>query len=497
MALEYEVRAEYQSMSLEQLLDTTVMCFEGVGDTQNDILNRYFGVTTIRQLANLPYFLWSLGIQETALKGGDSSSKPVSELAQTETLKFSIRDMEQGKNAVELFNSPVNVLDGLTPAQNLALYDAFRITNVVQLAHNRIMLEARVIEYLQKHPELISDSQAVDKDEIASILGADTMVPGSGEEAAAGQEGAGLRQMAGEISEHVRGRIDALKDRAAERARELSSREGAGGADLAADVERARETASSRVGRVEALRQVRERTDASREQAGEARGQADEARERTEATRVQSVSESAGQEGAAGAAGAAGTDVSTGAPSMTVRPPGAGEATEDQEAAAEGGAAEGGGPEGAVAGETPEEAPPKGFSFKPWMAAAGAAVVVLIGLLLWLVLGRESAEPPAPVVQSEPQEPEKTAETTQPAGAQPAATQPAGTQPAATQPPPRPEVPIRTVHTVSKGQSLWRIARRHYGNPLLWPKIFDVNKDQIEDPDLIYPDQKFKIPEDN
>jgi hypothetical protein len=43
---------------------------------------------------------------------------------------------------------------------------------------------------------------------------------------------------------------------------------------------------------------------------------------------------------------------------------------------------------------------------------------------------------------------------------------------------------------------LWRIAeyKFHYGDPWKWPMIWKANKDQIVDPDLIFPGQVFKIP---
>lgn len=48
--------------------------------------------------------------------------------------------------------------------------------------------------------------------------------------------------------------------------------------------------------------------------------------------------------------------------------------------------------------------------------------------------------------------------------------------------------------TVSNGNSLWRIARRAYGNGFDYITIFKANKEQIRNPDLIYPGQVFKIP---
>lgn len=51
-------------------------------------------------------------------------------------------------------------------------------------------------------------------------------------------------------------------------------------------------------------------------------------------------------------------------------------------------------------------------------------------------------------------------------------------------------------YTVVKGDCLWFIARRkeHYGNGFAWPKIYNANKDQIRNPNLIYPKQQFRIP---
>jgi hypothetical protein len=51
-------------------------------------------------------------------------------------------------------------------------------------------------------------------------------------------------------------------------------------------------------------------------------------------------------------------------------------------------------------------------------------------------------------------------------------------------------------YTVKRGDHLWGIARRaeHYGNPFAWPIIYRANRDQIKNPDLIYPNQTFKIP---
>jgi len=48
--------------------------------------------------------------------------------------------------------------------------------------------------------------------------------------------------------------------------------------------------------------------------------------------------------------------------------------------------------------------------------------------------------------------------------------------------------------TVVKGNSLWRIARRIYGEGVMYTLIYESNKEQIKDPDLIYPGQVFSLP---
>ncbi|MEE8535433.1 MAG: LysM peptidoglycan-binding domain-containing protein [Kiloniellales bacterium] len=47
---------------------------------------------------------------------------------------------------------------------------------------------------------------------------------------------------------------------------------------------------------------------------------------------------------------------------------------------------------------------------------------------------------------------------------------------------------------VQPGNSLWRIARRVYGRGVRFSVIYRANKDQIRDPDLIYPGQIFVVP---
>ena len=49
-------------------------------------------------------------------------------------------------------------------------------------------------------------------------------------------------------------------------------------------------------------------------------------------------------------------------------------------------------------------------------------------------------------------------------------------------------------YTVKAGDTLSRIAKEHYGDANKYTKIFDANKDQLKDPDVIKPGQVLKIP---
>ncbi len=55
-----------------------------------------------------------------------------------------------------------------------------------------------------------------------------------------------------------------------------------------------------------------------------------------------------------------------------------------------------------------------------------------------------------------------------------------------------------TSYTVTNGENLFVIAsrKRVYGDPLLWPLIYKANRDQIKDPQQIYPGQRLSIPRD-
>jgi hypothetical protein len=47
---------------------------------------------------------------------------------------------------------------------------------------------------------------------------------------------------------------------------------------------------------------------------------------------------------------------------------------------------------------------------------------------------------------------------------------------------------------VRRGDTLWQIAQRHYGNGAKYTQIFQNNKNQIRNPNRIYPSQRFNVP---
>ena len=57
--------------------------------------------------------------------------------------------------------------------------------------------------------------------------------------------------------------------------------------------------------------------------------------------------------------------------------------------------------------------------------------------------------------------------------------------------PPRPKT-----YKVKKGDCLWKIAGKVYGNPFKWGRIYRANKSKIKNPNRIYPGQVLVIPWD-
>lgn len=54
--------------------------------------------------------------------------------------------------------------------------------------------------------------------------------------------------------------------------------------------------------------------------------------------------------------------------------------------------------------------------------------------------------------------------------------------------------PYAQYHVVNKGETLSKIAEQYYGDKMLYPKIFEANRDLLKDPNKIKPGQKLLIP---
>jgi nucleoid-associated protein YgaU len=54
--------------------------------------------------------------------------------------------------------------------------------------------------------------------------------------------------------------------------------------------------------------------------------------------------------------------------------------------------------------------------------------------------------------------------------------------------------PYTQTYIVKKGDTLSKIAEEHYGDARLYPRIFEANRDILEDPNKIQPGQKLRIP---
>lgn len=69
-------------------------------------------------------------------------------------------------------------------------------------------------------------------------------------------------------------------------------------------------------------------------------------------------------------------------------------------------------------------------------------------------------------------------------------------RPVVVQTPSRPATtaPSTRTYTVVRGDCLWNIAKKYYGNGSQYTKIYNANRDKIKNPNLIYPGQVLVIP---
>lgn len=114
--------------------------------------------------------------------------------------------------------------------------------------------------------------------------------------------------------------------------------------------------------------------------------------------------------------------------------------------------------------------------------------------------GADSASSAAPAAETtSPGPTESNAQQPAPTAPQPVDETPsqttAGVQPSQPGAETSPDKVSQTVSiTVQPGYSLWKIARDTYGDGILYVQVYEANKEQIGDPDLIYPGQVFELP---
>ena len=56
------------------------------------------------------------------------------------------------------------------------------------------------------------------------------------------------------------------------------------------------------------------------------------------------------------------------------------------------------------------------------------------------------------------------------------------------------EEPAAEFYTVKRGDSLSKIAKRYYGDPMKYKQLFEANQPLLKDPSKIFPGQQIRIP---
>lgn len=56
------------------------------------------------------------------------------------------------------------------------------------------------------------------------------------------------------------------------------------------------------------------------------------------------------------------------------------------------------------------------------------------------------------------------------------------------------QAPQQTTYTVKSGDCLWNIAKKYFGDGSRYNEIYELNKDKITNPNLIYPNQVLTLP---